>query len=125
MEISSEMIMGLAGAVITLGTAYLTIQKVIKSRAKDKAAEKAEILQEAKEHTATVKVELETKISALETKLTTLEESVAKDMEHLRETYNGEIRNLGQKIEDLRSELRNQHGQLVQLLTKMIDHSND
>lgn len=125
MEISTELIMGIAGATITLGTAYLTIKKILKSNKKDKEAEQAVILQEAKEHVAQVKKDLDIEIAQVKSDLKTLEESINKDMEHLRETYNGEIRNLGQKIEDLRSELRNQHGQLVQLLTKMIDHSKD
>lgn len=125
MEISTEMVMGVAGATITLGTAYLTIKKILKSNKKDKEAEQAIILQEAKEHVAQVKRELETEITQVKLDLRNLEENITKDMAHLRETYNGEIRNLGQKIEDLRSELRNQHGQLVQLLTKMIEHSKD
>lgn len=114
MEVSTEMIMGVAGAIITLGTAYLTIRQVIRARKKDEAAEKAEILQEAKEYAESVKKDLEVKINDLDTKL-----------EHLKEIYSGEIKNLGQKIEDLRSELRNQHGQMVQLLTKLINNSKD
>ena len=41
-------------------------------------------------------------------------------MEHLKETYKSEISFLGQKIEELRSEVHVQHGQLVALLRMMI-----
>jgi uncharacterized protein YPO0396 len=119
---SYEMLVPLAGIVTAVGTAIYTVQKVTKNFKSDKKEFKAEILQEAKEEDARHKLELETRINALKVELDNLRESVEKDMDHMRETYNGEIRNLGQKIEDLRSELRNQHGQLVQLLTKMIDN---
>lgn len=117
-----ELILSGAGAITAIGGAIFTIQKVFKNFRADKAEFKAEIIQEAKEDGAKAKLELEAKINALQVQLTTLKESVEKDLEHIRETYNGEIRNLGQKIEDLRVELRDQHGNLVQLLTKLIDN---
>ena len=125
MEISSQLIMGVSGAVITLGTAYLTIRKVIRTRKKDKNAERAEILQEAKEHTSLVRKDLEGQIKALETKIDSLEGSINKDMGHLKESYVLDVKNLASKIEDLREQLAEQHGSLVQLLTKMIDNSKD
>jgi uncharacterized protein YPO0396 len=117
-----EMLVPLAGLITAIGTAIYTVQKVSKNFKSDKKDFKAEILQDAKEEDAKHRLELDNKINALQVELNNLRENVEKDMDHIRETYNGEIRNLGQKIEDLRSELRNQHGQLVQLLTKMIDN---
>lgn len=119
-ELTWEMIVAVAGGLGTIGATYLTIKNIIKNKAVEKEAEKAAILQEAKEYTEYIKKDLENKIVNVQINLDTVEQSVAKDLAHLRETYNGEIRNLGTKIEELRSELRNQHGQLVQLLTKMI-----
>lgn len=107
-------------AIGALATFVLTIQKVSRNAKKSREEMEAKILQDAKEEAVVFKLELENKISILEAKVQTLEESVDKDFAHVRETFNGEIRNLGQKIEDLRSDLRNQHGQLVSLLTKMI-----
>jgi len=83
------------------------------------------ILQAAKEEIALKEAVIEGKLREANQRIDSLEESVNKDLAHIRETYNGEIRNLGQKIEDLRSELRNQHGSLVQLLTKLIDNTKD
>lgn len=121
-----------AGAISTVCAAWLKIRKLSKDLKKERDLEAAKILQEAKEADAKMKAILEAKreilyqeitnkIDSLKTRLDNLEDSVAKDFSHVRETYNGEIRNLGDKIEDLRSELRSQHGQLVTLLGKMID----
>lgn len=130
-QISS--ILGIAGTISTIGGAWWTIRKLSRDLRKDRELESAKILQEAKEADARLKAaleakreviyqELNNKIGRLESRLDNLEESVTKDFAHVRETYNGEIRNLGDKIEDLRSELRSQHGQLVALLGKMIDN---
>ncbi len=114
-----------AGVIITLGSAYLTIRKIQKDAEKTKKEQAAEILQKAKEEMALKSKDMEAKILSAEDRIDALEKSVEKDLAHLRETYNGEIRNLGQKIEDLRSELRGQHTQMVTLLTKMIDNGKD
>lgn len=116
-----QLILPLAGLVTAVGTAIYTVQKVTKNFKSDKKEFKAEIIQEALEADAKIKVELEGKVNALKAELENLRVHVEKDLDHIRETYSGEIRNLGNKIEDLRSELREQHGNLVQLLTKMID----
>lgn len=109
-----------AGIVTTLGGAWLTVRKIAKDAEKSKKEQAAEILHAAKEEDALLKAKLEARIESVKAELANLQLNVNKDMEHLRETYNGEIRNLGQKIEELRSELKNQHGQLVSLLTEMI-----
>lgn len=112
-----------AGAIATLGGAWLTIRKIAKDAAKQKREQAAEILHAAKEEDALLKAKLEARIEAVKAQLTNLELNVNKDLDHLKETYSGEIRNLGQKIEELRSELKTQHGQLVTLLTEMIKKS--
>jgi|SRR5581483_2205084 len=111
-----------AGVVITLGTAWLTVRKIARDFERSKKEQAAEILQSAKEADAAMKLKLEGKIHDLESQVKNFKENVEKDLNHLRETYNGELKFLGQKIEELRSEVRNQHSQLVQLLTKMIEN---
>ncbi len=123
MEIPDMNSMVSIGGLIAIGTFVLTLQKITKNFKKDREEDSARILQEAKEEDTLIKTKLEARIEALHAELKNLELSVNKDIHHIRETYNGEIRNLGSKIEELRAELRNQHGQLVQLLTKMIEHS--
>lgn len=131
-ELSSLLV--IIGAISTVVGAWIKIRSLAKDHRKERELEAAKILQAAKEAAFRVKAEVEAKrevqteqvnarIAALETRLDNLESSVAKDFAHVRETYNGEIRNLGDKIEDLRSELRSQHGQLVNLLSEMIKKS--
>lgn len=125
MEVTMEAVLAVAGAISVIGGAWLTVRKVTKDSETQKKEQAEAILKTAREELAAKEMALQARLNALDTRIETLESSVDKDLQHLRETYNGEIRNLGQKIEDLRSELRNQHTQMVSLLTKMIDNSKD
>ena len=125
MELTQEMVLSLAGVVTAIGGAWLTVRKISKDAQAQKKEHAEEILKIAREELTAKETALQARLNALDTRIDTLESSVDKDLQHLRETYNGEIRNLGQKIEDLRSELRNQHTQMVSLLTKMIENSKE
>jgi glycerol-3-phosphate dehydrogenase len=124
-ELTWEAIVTVAGAISVVGGAWLTVRKIAKNAEEEKKRHAAEILQIAKEEIAEKEKAIEAKLAALSTQIETLESSVDKDLQHMRETYNSEIRNLGQKIEDLRGELRSQHTQMVQLLTTMIENSKE
>lgn len=111
------------------------MQSIVKNFQHDKEVFEATILQKAKEAVAGAEAKLladrqillttlSSKIDAVETDLENHKREVTKDLSHIRETYNGEIRNLGDKIEGLRRELRDQHGQLVGLLSEMIKKSD-
>lgn len=119
-----QTIMPLAAAITAVGGAWLTVRKIAKDAAKSKKELADEILQQAKEEDAQLKSSMEARVAALETALGTLEVSVNKDIEHLKETYANEIKNLGEKIEALRDQLNSQHSQLVNLLTEMIKKKN-
>lgn len=119
--ISVGTLAAVAGAITAIGGAYLTVRKVQKDHKSERELEAAKVLQDAKEALVLVETKLASEIDSLKLALENLQDNVDKDISHMRETYNGEIRFLGQKIEELRSEVRNQHGQLVGLLTKMID----
>lgn len=121
---SMPTIISLAVAITTLGGAWLTIRRIARDAEKSKKQHAAAILQSAKEADQSIKLRLESKIHDLEKQMDALKIGIEKDMSHLRETYNGEIKFLGQKIEALREEVRNQHGQLVTLLTKMIENKD-
>lgn len=121
-EIALQTLIPVAGAITAFGGAILTIQKILANAKKERESESAKILQDAKEEISSVKHKLEARIESVKSELKALEASTAKDFNHIRETYNGEIRNLGEKIEELRGELRDQHAQLVQLLSKMIEN---
>lgn len=119
--INMSTLLSVAAVITTLGTAWLTIRKIAKDAERQKKVQSAAILQAAKEADSILKISFDNKIHDLTIELKVLKESNQKDLDHLKETYNGEIKFLGQKIEELRSEVRNQHGQLVQLLSKMIE----
>lgn len=114
------------GLIITLsGLIYTWIKiarEVKKERDKDRKEITATILQTAKEEDALMKAKLEARIEKIDAQVASLELSINKDISHLKETYSSEIRNLGKKIEDLRDELRSTHGQLVSLLSTLIEH---
>ena len=111
----------MAGMVITIGTAVLTVLKVNRTLKKDREEQEAKILQQAKEEDSTLRASLQSQIDAKDVEIKNLKESFAKDIEHLRETHSSQIANLGEKIEQLRDELRDRHGQMVELLSKLID----
>jgi CII-binding regulator of phage lambda lysogenization HflD len=114
------------GLIVVISSLVLTWQKIAKNIKKNREEDSAKILQAAKEEDALIKAKLEARIEKIDAQLENLELNVNKDIGHLRETYNNEIKNLGLKIEELRSELRSTHGQLVQLLTTLIEnHKKD
>lgn len=123
-ELSAEMLMGIGGGIVTLGTAFLTIKKVLASSKRDKELEKAEILREVKEMDSLLKSKLESRLEAIKAELKNLELNVNKDFSYIRESHEGEIKALGEKIENLRSDLSNQHGSLLALLTKLINNKD-
>lgn len=110
-------------AVVTLSGLVLTWQKIVKNAKKSREEDSAKILQAAKEADSELKNKLEARIEKIDLKLEQLKLNVDKDIGHLKETYSAEIKVLGEKIEILRDELRGTHGQLVNLLTTLIEHS--
>ena len=135
MELDSGTIIALCTGFGGLISCIYYLQGVAKNFKHDKEEFKAEILQHAKESISALETKIQSqraigiaeytaKLEAIEQDLEGHKREVAKDLSHIRETYNGEIRNLGEKIEGLRVELRNQHGQLVNLLSEMIKKSD-
>lgn len=115
MDVSLE-ITGLIGAVMA---AWTLPWKISRDMRKEREAEAAKVLQAAKENDSKVRAEFEAKVNLLELEVQNLKHDVDKDLAHIKETYNGALANLGQKIEDLRDELRQHHTNLLSLLTKM------
>lgn len=111
---------GALGVAIGVATLIVTVQKVFKNLRKEREEYAAKLMQSAKEDDALLKAKLEARIEKIDAQVKTLELSVSKDMAHLKETYSSEIKNLGEKIEALRDELRSQHSGLIELLTKIV-----
>lgn len=116
-----QSIMTVAGSIVTIGTAISIIQKIFRNVKKAREEYNAQILQAAKEEISLARLKLEARIKDVEADLDTLKVSLSKDLDHVKETHNAELKNLGEKIEEVRSELRFQHTQILQLLTKMVD----
>ena len=112
----------IAGTIFTsIGGLYMTIRKIVISREKAAKSRDASIMQQAKDQDMLLKNEINQKIRELIVKIEDDREDLQTEIEHLKETYNSELRFLGQKIEGLRAEVQNQHVQLMQILTKMIN----
>jgi hypothetical protein len=111
----------IAGGLTALGGAYQTISVVLGALKKRKNKYRQSILDEAKAEAGQIKTQLEAKIDALGLELKSQKENLSKDLLHLRETYNAEIRVLGEKIDETRRQLDQQHSQLVNLLTSLIE----
>lgn len=111
----------IATFISVVGGALLTIRRIASNYEKSKRSHAASIIQLAKEADNLIKTELNIKIHNLELKVKNHKESTDKDLLHLKETYNNEIKFLGQKIEELRNELLQQHSGIVQLLSKLVD----
>ncbi len=120
-QISEMQAYGALGIAMGVVTLVVTLQKVFKNFRKERDEYAAKILQVAKEEDSILKAKLEARIEKIDLSLKNLEFNVNKDITHLKETYSAEIKVLGEKIETLRDELRNQHSQMVTLISKLID----
>jgi hypothetical protein len=105
--------------VVMSGLVY-TWTKIYRNVKKGQAEHSAKILQEAKEADAVIRAELEAKIEALSVKFTNLEVNIGKDIVYLKEAHAVELKNIGEKIELLRQELRAQNAGVLDLLSKIV-----
>ena len=90
-------------ALIMIGGGIGSLYKVTNSMRKEREDENEKILETAKQYT-------DSKFFMLE-----------QELRYQKEMHEGKIAELSEKIEQLREEMRRHHGQLVDLLTKMID----
>lgn len=122
MGIDLNTLIGTSAAAITaLSILYAGYRQITHSFASKRALERESILKIAKEEMAKIEAELEEKIKRLEIELEAQKMNVSRDLDHLREIYNAEIKALGEKIDDLRSDLSDQHSSMVALLTKLVN----
>jgi CII-binding regulator of phage lambda lysogenization HflD len=120
-QISELQAYGAVGMAVAVVTLVVTVQKVFKNFRKEREEYAAKILRIAKEDDSLLKAKLEARIEKIDTKVRTLEIKINSDIGHVKEIYSAEIKVLGEKIETLRDELRNQHSQMVTLLSKLIE----
>jgi len=118
-----ENVVAISGAIVAIAGAYSGIKKVFRDVRKSREEQKAIILQEAKEEISRNKIIYDNKIRSLRDDLENFKESINKDITHVKEVHGGEMRVLSDKIENLREELREQHLQMLNLLTKLVDRA--
>jgi hypothetical protein len=116
MDISVEV----GSLILVVAAAWALPWKISSKMRTEREAEAAKTLQAAKEADSQVRKEFQAKIELMESEFQAFKHEIDKDLVHIKETYNGALANLGEKIEDLRKELRNQHGQLVNLISEFI-----
>ncbi len=115
-------IMGIAaGAVTVVGGAYAIIRKYTLAKAIQQEEYRESILRKAKEEADKIKDGLEDRINKVEAEIKSQKEGVAKDFAFMKSSYQSEVKTLGDKIEDLRTQLNNQHSDLIALLTKLVE----
>jgi TolA-binding protein len=119
--ISISSVVEVAVAISTICGVYIKAQKIAKNKKESKELEKSLILQETKEIASRHKKDLEAKIEVLNQKIVSLEEAVQKDLQHVKETYNNEVRFLGTQVSELKDELRTSLAQVVALISKLLD----
>jgi len=111
-----------AGAITAIGGIYTAIKKWIRHSADKKEKYKQDILKQARGEAEKIRRELEEKIEKLEVEVETQKQNIYKDIGFLRESHSNEIRNLTEKIEELREDLKIQHVGILNLLTKLVDN---
>jgi len=91
-----------AGGITAIGGIYTAIKKWIRHSTDKKEKYKQDILKQARSETEKIRRELEDKIEKLEIEVETQKQNIYKDIGYLRESHSNEIRNLTEKIEELR-----------------------
>ena len=107
-------------AVPTIGAVYASITHLARRARLKREERKEEILNLAKAEISRVKQSLESQIKELETELENQKVNVSKDFDNFRKAHNYEVSALGEKIEQLRDDLSQQHKALLDLLTKLV-----
>jgi chromosome segregation ATPase len=112
----------------TIAAAVSAIGGFIVGAAKMREGFKADVLEEttkaielAKESGRHDMDMLRQDVEQLGKEIAGLDRSFQKEIVFIKDTYNGEIRNLSQKIDELREEIKSSNASLIELLGKLLD----
>ena len=111
-----------AGVITAVGGIYTAIKSWIKHSQAKKEVYKQDILKQVRGETDKIKEEFEDKLQKIEIELENQKQNIYKDIGYLKESHSIEIRNLTEKIEELREDLKIQHVGILNLLTKLVDN---
>ena len=110
-----------AGAITAIGGIYTFIRRWIHHSQEKRDKYRQDILHHARAEAEKVREELDEKIQKLEAEIEAQKQDIYKDIGYLKETHSAEIRNLTEKIDNLREDLKVQHVSILNLLTKLVD----
>lgn len=109
------------GTIATVTLAFSKLKKNFKEEIGEEIDAKIELAIQRAHSIAKSDLDLfKAKIEVLDKSIENMDQKFQREVEHIKETYNSEIRNLGGKIEELRSEVRHHHNQLIGLLSEMV-----
>jgi gas vesicle protein len=111
----------IAGAVVAIQKSIRSARIERDAHSEEKNKQSKKILKDAQEALELVKSQLDAKVQAVDVKVDSLSHSTEKELAHLKELHNNEIKNLGEKIEQLRRQLNDQHTQLLSFLTRLVE----
>ena len=109
-----------ASAIPAMGGLYASWRHIRFSIQAKKDRERKSILDEAREAMDKVETKFSDKITKLEIELEAQKLNISRDLSHFKEMHTAEVRVLGEKIENLRENLTQQHQALLELLTKLV-----
>jgi hypothetical protein len=112
---------GAGGAITACGGLWAGYRHIRYGIADKKERYRAAIIAEAKEEMAKVEAKMSVRINNLEAELSNQKDNMVRDLGHMKEVYNAEIKVLGEKIDSLRSDLQDQHQSMVNLLTRLVN----
>lgn len=118
---SNSVLEGFAAITTVVGGVYAGISYLLSTSRIKKESYRKSIIDEANIEMAKIKFKLEEKIKALEIELDNQKENISKDIGHLKEVYNAEIKVLADKIDSLREDIQSQHTSMISLLTKLVN----
>src|ERR1700686_3566149 len=111
-------IVSLTGAITAVCGSILAFQRLSKGAKKDREHEAQKILEQAREEDLVIKSKLESQIDTLNAKIENLELNTEKDLQHIKEIYASDIKSLGEKVDQVREQLNDQHAGVLSLLSK-------
>ncbi len=109
------------GAVTAIGGIYAIVKRLMTNSKRKKEDYRNSILKEAKQEVNKLEKELEEKIKKVNFEVQDLRDCISKDIINLKENHAVELKNLSEKIELLREELKSQSSGILILLTKLVD----
>lgn len=107
-------------ALAILGGLAVTLSKLKKSFKDEVSSETELAIEKAHKLAKGDLVQFQANLEKLEFKIDAMHTQFDSEIEHIKSTYNSEIRHLGEKLEELRSEVRHHHSQIIELLSKIL-----